>query len=337
MQARSGASRQDVERALYTERSLVRQLAMRRTVFAFPSDLLPAVRGSAPAARVAAQQAGLLGRSAVAGGLTDDGDAWVKQTCARVLRLLRRAPATTRELRAQLPVLEERLPRPENRKGAPTPVASRVLTVLAASGAVVRGANDGAWSVSRPLWTPVEDWLDDPEPPLSEADGYAELVRRWLWAFGPGSEADLVWWLGATKTAVRRALSDTSAVAVRLEDSSPAWLHPDDTDQIRTSTAWAALLPALDPTTMGWRERGFYVDEATASSVFDSAGNGRPTAWWDGRIVGSWHQDAGGTVVVRPTEALDRRASKALDHEAERLTAWLDGHLIRTAFQSPQE
>lgn len=34
------------------------------------------------------------------------------------------------------------------------------------------------------------------------------LVRRWLCAYGPGTEADLVWWLGATKTAVRRCLDD---------------------------------------------------------------------------------------------------------------------------------
>src|SRR4051812_5549427 len=45
--ARCGASPAGVDAALYTERSLVKQLAMRRTVFAFPVDLLPAVRGSA--------------------------------------------------------------------------------------------------------------------------------------------------------------------------------------------------------------------------------------------------------------------------------------------------
>src|SRR5690606_26486077 len=32
----------DVDRALYADRSLVKQLAMRRTLFVFPRDLLPA-------------------------------------------------------------------------------------------------------------------------------------------------------------------------------------------------------------------------------------------------------------------------------------------------------
>lgn len=52
--ARSGTvSVDDVERALYETRSLVRQQAMRETIFLFPRELVPAVWGSA-AARVAA-------------------------------------------------------------------------------------------------------------------------------------------------------------------------------------------------------------------------------------------------------------------------------------------
>ena len=47
--ARADASRSDIDKALYEERSVVKQLAMRRTLFAFPRDLLPAVWGSASA------------------------------------------------------------------------------------------------------------------------------------------------------------------------------------------------------------------------------------------------------------------------------------------------
>jgi hypothetical protein len=332
--ARSGTSRADVDRCLYTDRSIVRQLAMRRTIFAFPRDLLPAARGSA-AARVARQQAAQLARAVVAAGLATDGAAWVDRVCAEVLALLHQAPATTRQLRAQLPALGERLPPPDRAGTAPVPVAPRVLTVLAAGGGVVRGANDGGWTVSRPYWTPTETWLGRPVDPLPEAEGYAELVRRWLWSFGPGTEADLTWWLGATKTAVRQALADTGAVAVQLDDGSPAWLHPDDTDEVRPAAPWAALLPALDPATMGWRGRGFYVDTPTAAAVYDRAGNGKPTAWWQGRIVGRWAQDHDGTVLIVPTTPLASRATAALKHQAAQLTEWLDGHVIRSSFQSP--
>jgi hypothetical protein len=332
--ARSGASRADVDHALYTERSLVRQLAMRRTVFAFPRDLLPAIFGSA-AARVAGQQAALLARDVVAGGVAVDGVAWVEKTCAATFAQLREAPATTAQLRLRLPALEERLS-PQNQRGAaPTPVAPRVLTVLAASGDVVRGMNNGGWKVSRPYWIPTEAWLGSPVQVLTEAEGYAELIGRWLWAFGPGTEADIAWWLGATKAAVRRALADLGAIAVQLEDGSPAWLLPQDVDEVPVVAPWAALLPALDPTTMGWRGRGFYVDEQTACAVYDRAGNGKPTAWWNGRIVGGWAQEEDGTVVVVPTVPLPQSAVAALRHEAKEMTTWLDGDVIRSSIQSP--
>jgi hypothetical protein len=334
--ARSGATRTDVEDALYRERSIVKQLAMRRTVFAVPVDLLPAIRGSA-AARVAAQQGALLARSVVAGGLAPDGEAWVEQACSQMLAELRLAPATTRQLREQLPVLTARLPRPETPAAPPSPVASRVLTVLAAAGQVVRGDNTGSWTTSRPVWTPVEDWVPDTPQPLSEVEGYAELVCRWLWAYGPGTEADLVWWLGATKAAVRRALADVGAVAVQLEDGSPAWLHPDDVEQVHAPQPWAALLPALDPTTMGWRGRAFHLDPATADVLYDRAGNGLPTAWWNGHIVGGWAQRSDGTVLVLPQIDLPLTATDALKRKAAELTEWLGGQVLRTTFYRPTE
>lgn len=149
--ARSGATRDDVDRALYKDRTVVRQLAMRRTVFAFPRDLLPAVRGSA-SARVAAQLAGRLAKEVEANGLTEDGAAWVRDTCAAVVAQLRERPATTAQLRTVLPALDLRLVMaPGKRWGGEVPIAPRVLATLAADGAVVRGRNDAGWKVSRPF------------------------------------------------------------------------------------------------------------------------------------------------------------------------------------------
>ena len=66
--ARSGATRDEVDAALYDDRSVVKQLAMRRTVFAFPRELLPAVWGSA-SARVAGQQVRRLATEMEAAGV----------------------------------------------------------------------------------------------------------------------------------------------------------------------------------------------------------------------------------------------------------------------------
>ncbi|WP_370934511.1 winged helix DNA-binding domain-containing protein [Amycolatopsis sp. cg13] len=324
--ARSRADRESISDALFGRRTVVRQLAMRRTVFAFPVDLFAAARGSA-SARVARQLTARLAKD------VGDDPAWVAARCSEALAAIREEPGTAAQLRTRVPSLNTRIAA-EGRPTVLAPVGSRILSVLAASGAVVRGENAGRWQTSRPVWTAVEQWLGEDPGVLDEREGYRELVRRWLWSFGPGTEDDLVWWLGATKTAVRRALDDVGAAPALLEDGTPAWLHPDDEEEVRLDGDWAALLPTLDPTTMGWRRRDFYLGDH-GPHLFDGAGNAGPTAWWNGRIVGTWTQQADGTVEVVAIDPLPRAAVRALDEEAAKLTAWFDGELVATGYVPP--
>lgn len=333
--ARSGATRDDVDRALYGERSVVKQLAMRRTVFAFPAPLLPAVWGSA-AARVAVQQRARLARDVVREGIAEDGPAWVERATESVLAVLEEhGPLTTAQLRSMLPSLEERLSYAAGKAyAAHVPIASRVLTTLAASGAVVRGDNDGGWKVSRPRWTLTSAWLGEDPRELDEAAGYALLAEAWLRSFGPGTEEDLVWWLGAPKVAVRRALAAVGAVEVGLESGGTGLVLPGDVAPVPHPGRWAALLPALDPTTMGWKQRDFYLG-GHARLLVDRNGNAGPTAWLDGRVVGGWSQRDDGQVVVVPCTEIDPDGLRLLESEAGRLSDWLDGQVVRTIYQSP--
>lgn len=136
-----------VERALYDERSIVKQLAMRRTLFAFPRELLPAVWGSA-SARVATQQRAVIAKDVDKHGVADDGAAWVDRARAVVLdRLSDGSAHSAKELREQLPELEGSTTVAE---GAPkwtvsTRFAPRLLTLLGAEASIVRGVNDGHW------------------------------------------------------------------------------------------------------------------------------------------------------------------------------------------------
>jgi hypothetical protein len=332
--ARSGAGRADVDRALYADRSIVKQLAMRRTVFAFPRELLPAVWGSA-SARVAEQQRRRMAKEMESAGVARDGDAWSEQHLALVREMIERdGPLTTAEVRAALPALDARVTRGKGHYQADVAVAASVIVTLAASGAVVRGENDGGWKISRPRWTSSEAGLGAVPTALPEAEGYAALVAAWLRSFGPGTEADLVWWLGSTKAAVRRALDDVDAVPVSLDGGDTGWLLPDDEGPVADPGPCGALLPALDPSTMGWKGRAFHLGEHV-DKVFDRNGNGGPTAWWNGRIVGVWCQQPDGGVDVVLAEEVPRAARRALDAKAEELATWLDGDVVRSIYLSP--
>jgi hypothetical protein len=342
--ARSRASRADVARALYDDRTVVKQLAMRRTLFGFPRDLLPAVWGSA-AARVAAQQRARVAKEVEAHGIAKRGDAWLTRTAGTIVRTLaEHGPATTAELRGLIPPLGRTIEMaPGKAYGGSFPIGPRVLTVVAAEGRIVRGANEGDWRLSRPRWTLTEEWLGGARGDLSgapathtdPATGYAALVGRWLRQFGPGTEDDLVWWLGATRSAVRGALADVGAVEVGLTDGV-GYLLPDDLSDVPEPEPWAALLPVLDPATMGWKHRGFYLDPDDRPYLFDTNGNGGSTAWWCGRIVGCWVQDPDGVVVVVPRGDPGSEAIAALQCQADRLTAWLAGDKVSTVYASLQ-
>jgi hypothetical protein len=329
-----GLTVEDVDRALYVERALVKQLAMRRTVFVFPRDLLPAAWGSA-SARVAGQLRPRLAKEIETHGIAEDGAAWLDRACAAVLALL----ADGQELSAQaireaLPALDGRLRLSVGKKyAANVSVSPRVLTQLGVEGHITRGRNGGHWRISRPQWTTMESWLGSVEEAWKADEGYAELVRRWLWTFGPGTAADVQWWLGGTVGIVKQALATLGAEPVQLEDGQTGWLLPDDLDEVTHDGHWAALLPVLDPTVMGWKSRDFYLGPH-APHLFDSNGNAGTTAWWDGRIVGCWVQDDAGVVGLRYVDKVPKAGEKALQVEADRLTAWLDGTRVSTVYPS---
>ena len=324
----------DLERALYVDRLLIKHLAMRRTLFVFPRESLGYAQAGA-SNRVAEAERRRLVRDVETAGLRRNGKRWLTQAGRQVLAVLSDGrEATAAELRDAIRLLEGSMVYGEGRSwGGRAPVGPRVLTALSAAGEVVRASNGGAWTTSRPRWTSMTSWLGGPLESRSEADGVAHLVEQWLRAFGPGTAADIKWWLGSTAAAVHKALADLHAVKVDL-DRRIGYLLPDDLAETDPVEPWAALLPPLDPTTMGWFEREWYLGPYK-TQIFDTSGNGGPTVWWDGRIVGGWRQSDHGEVVLQMLEEVGADGRRAIEIEAARLTAWFGGTRVLPRFPSP--
>ncbi len=94
------------------------------------------------------------------------------------------------------------------------------------------------------------------------------------------------------------------------------------------------LLPALDPTTMGWADRDWYLG-AHKAALFDRNGNAGPTVWCDGRIVGGWAQRANGEIAWRLVEDVGSAAAAAVEREANELEGWLGGTRCSPRFPTP--
>ena len=323
-----------LESALYAERTLVRMLAMRRTLFVVPRELVPVVDAAASQA-VAANERRKLEKFIDESGVSDDPAAWLAAAGAAALAALEaRGEASTSELAGDHPLLAERLRMGlGTRWEADVGAASRVLLLLAAEGKIVRGRPRGGWTASQYRWVPIERLgpLERPEP----GDARAELLRRYLAAFGPVTETDMRWWTGWSARNARAALASVPHAEVDL-DGAVGYVLRDDLEPEPREVPSAALLPALDPTTMGWKLRDWYLGPHV-EAVFDRNGNAGPTVWWGGRVVGGWAQRRDGEIVYRLLEDLGEDAERTIEVEGERLAAWLGDVRVTPRFRAPLE
>jgi Winged helix DNA-binding domain len=321
-----------IEHALYEERSLVRMLGMRRTVFVVPADLVPTIQ-AACTDQVADRMRRQLTQVVAEAGIAPDAATWLKDVGEGTIRALAaRGSATAAELAQDEPRLRTQIIAAEdNRYGGAVNLTTRLLTLLAAEGLMVRGRPRGGWTSTQFAWSVAPERTDLPAPVAR-----TELARRWLAAFGPAPLADLQWWTGWTAAQVRQAVSALDLAEVDVGGSVGVVVAGDD-EPVAPGEPWAGLLPALDPTAMGWRERSWYVGEHTAA-LFDRSGNIGPTAWWDGRIVGGWAQRQDGEIAVRLLEDVGAEATAAIAAEAQRLREWVGpGTRITPRFRTPLE
>ncbi|MEV5005443.1 winged helix DNA-binding domain-containing protein [Streptomyces sp. NPDC056159] len=321
------------ERALYEDRTLVRMHGMRHTVFVFPAELTAVVHASTGIAVAARARAALIKDMAKAGA---PDAAWLKEVEESTLAALaRRGQATATELAQDEPRLREQFAYAAGKsyEGVHT-VSSRLLRVLGVEGKVVRGRPLGSWTSTQFRWA-----LAPEHPELDVAGAQCDLLRRWLAACGPATEADLKWWTGWRVTDVRRALAAAGAREVRVDEGT-AYVTEDDVAPVAgPAEPWAALLPGLDPTAMGWQQRDWYLAPGLRPALFDGSGNVGPTVWWNGRVVGAWAQRPDGEIVWRilDREGVGAEAEAEIARQARELGDRLGPTRVTPRFRTPLE
>jgi hypothetical protein len=310
---------------------------MRRTLFVVPRDLAPVIDAACTKALAPVE------RRRLVGWLRDQGvaahpDAWLDDVCERTLAALADLEsAAAAELTERVPELATRLSFGEGKRWAGSVgVSTRVLFLLAASAAIVRARPRGGWTSGQYRWARTERWLGAPLAATPTDEARASLLTRWLHAFGPATTTDVRWWTGWTASVAKRALATVGAVEVDVEDSGAGWLLPDDLDEVPAPSPWVALLPPLDATPMGWKERDWFLGPH-ADRLFDRNGNAGPTVWLDGRVVGGWGVAPGGDVRVELLEPVPRRVTTRITREAANLRDWLDGARPIPRFRTPLE
>ena len=308
-----------VEQALYVDRSLIRHHGMRRTLWVATPPVVQLMHAAATRDLLTNERrrtSQLLAASGV-----QDPERWLADAEKQVLADLRKhGPSNAREIGQRIEALRQRLQLAPGKSYAAVQSAhTRVLYILGFAGKMLRGQPSN-WINGAYRYVDAESWLPGGLGDLDPRLAAAELAARWLQRFGPATTIDLQWWMGWTLKRTRQALADCGAVEVDLDDVT-GWLAADD-PPLAPVEPWVAVLPGLDPTIMGWKQREWYLP-STSLEVFDGVGNGGPSLWVDGRVVGGWAQTKDGSVHVHYFERVGADRRREIDQRIDELKSWI--------------
>jgi hypothetical protein len=143
----------------------------------------------------------------------------------------------------------------------------------------------------------------DPDAALA---ALADVVRGYVVARGPATEADLVWWTKLPRTVLRRAVAATDDLIDVEVTGAPGWVVGEPT---RTGPTGVTLVPAFDEWILGYPDRSLVAGPAMLSSMVPG-GNGvfRPVVLVDGTVVGTWRPRDRSVELVERVPAKTRRA-----------------------------
>lgn len=163
--------------------------------------------------------------------------------------------------------------------------------------------------------------LDEPEPQIP-LEARAEMLRRYLAAFGPATKRDMVAWSMMHVPEIARALDMLELRRFRDEQGRELLDVPRAPLPDAETPAPVRFLPKWDNVLLSHSDRTRVLPEPYRKRVIGQNGDVAQTFLVDGFVAGTWRVD-GGRVVIEPFAKLTRAVRAEVDEERERLEAFL--------------
>ena len=315
----AGVTRAEVRAALWDERTLVKTYGPRGTVHLLPSRDLPMWTGALAA--VPAPSSGLPPDVRLTPGQTD-------AVVGAIADALSSAELTLDELNEA--VVRTAGPWAGDRVmpafGVMWPRWRQAVHVAAQRGVLCFGPSRG----SNVTYTSPRHWLPGFEP-MDPGPAIAELVRRYLVAYGPATSRQFGRWLGIPSVRTATALfEDLSGDLERTTvGDAEAWVVAGDAVAGDAVAGSVRLLPYFDAYVVGCHPRELlFPGQAIARALAGGQAGTVPVLLVDGVVAGVWHQRRAGrtlTITVEPFGRLSAAQRHALDGEVERIGEILEG------------
>lgn len=170
--------------------------------------------------------------------------------------------------------------------------------------------------------------------PIDGAAAQAELVRRYLRAYGPASPRYFARWLAAPRGwagEVFAAAAASGEIEEVVYEGGSAWVVAGDTDFPAEPPEGVRLLPYFDAFAIASQPRELlFPGRAFERALGGGQAGNHPVLLVDGTVAGVWHQRRSGrriAVTVEPIAGgtLSPRRRRALEEQVERVGEVLEG------------
>ena len=182
----------------------------------------------------------------------------------------------------------------------------------------------------------LDEWLDD-VPEMAPEDARAELLRRYLHAYGPSARGDFASWLGMRSREGEAWWDLLEDEITEVDFGRRTWVLTEDLDALQSppTPTGVRLLPPRDPYIQG-RDRETLIDKQFHRDVFKTVGE-PGTVLVDGRIVGTWRARKKGknlSMSVTTFDPLSAHAKKAVQAETEKVASLRGAAAVDVDFDS---
>jgi winged helix DNA-binding protein len=309
----AGATREDVQRALWEDRSLVKTFGPRGTVHLLPTDELASWVSALSAVQPPTSTAPLVMRmtpeqtgqviAAIGDALADE-DLTVDELSDQVVA---RTGPWAGDL--VMPAFQTFWPR-----------WRQAISAAANAGVLCYGPNRGRNT------TYTNPHRFAPFQPVSTERALTELLRRFLWSYGPATPQHFARWLSISPVAATKVFTERAGDLEEVVlDGQPAWLVRGDTDFSAPGASGVRLLPYFDAYGVGSHPRELlFPGKAWNRALARGQAGNYPLLLVDGIVAGVWHQRKSGRklhLTVEPFRQLKPLQLRSLDEEADRLGA----------------
>jgi hypothetical protein len=198
---------------------------------------------------------------------------------------------------------------------------SRAATAPGMHVDLVRAPPSGTWERRRAdLYALADSWL--PPSVVTEEEGRAHLVRRYLGAFGPAPVRDVASWMGVATSLISPTVSRLHLREYRDAAGKSLFDVPDAPLPDPGTRAPVRFLPTWDAMLLVHARRTGVLPEAYRPRIFNTkAPHSFNTFLVDGHVAGTWRFEHG-RIELTPFEPLASADRRALGEEAERLAAF---------------